>query len=584
MRIFSFNYTLIGIRNIQIFHSHLSSASNFSVCKKILFVEEFFNGQERMKVNKEKCSEKIPEKMEIREGSASIVSEGHVFYNPVQEFNRDLSVLVLSTFSRLFWEESVARSGDEDEFAGVAGTKCDKGMRILEALAATGLRSIRYAKEVPGIREIIANDLSRKAVQDIRENVERNGVKELVTPHEEDALMVMYTNMRPQKRFTVIDLDPYGCPTRFLDAAVQSVMDGGMLLVTATDMAVLAGNSPESCYVKYGAISLKSRACHEMAIRILLKSIESHATQYGRFIKPMLSISADFYIRVFVRIFTSPVQCKKSTSKQSHVFQCTGCESFTLQPLGVLKPNPTEKNPTQVKYALPTGPSVDSTCTHCGFRHHLGGPIWSDPIHDAAFVDKLLDNLQEAPYSNLGTSRRLLGQLTVIQEELPDVPLYYSVDKLCSTIRVVTMPVLKFRSALLHAGYRVSYSHAHKNSLKTDAPNRVLWDILRCWAEKNPINPERLQEGTPVKAILAEKSQNSYEFDIVHPQANPESRRNCLSRFPENPTANWGPGTRATLMIGGTTMTKSVRNQNKTKRRREDDKDPVQDLKVLKNS
>lgn len=72
----------------------------------------------------------------------------------------------------------------------------------------------------------------------------------------------MYQNRKT--RFDAIDLDPYGCPSIFLDAAVQSVSEGGLLLVTATDMAVLAGNSPETCYVKYGAVSIKSKACHEI--------------------------------------------------------------------------------------------------------------------------------------------------------------------------------------------------------------------------------------------------------------------------------------------------------------------------------
>lgn len=42
----------------------------------------------------------------------------------------------------------------------------------------------------------------------------------------------------------------------------------GLLCVTCTDMAVLAGNSGETCYSKYGAMALKSRACHEM-VRVL---------------------------------------------------------------------------------------------------------------------------------------------------------------------------------------------------------------------------------------------------------------------------------------------------------------------------
>ena len=54
--------------------------------------------------------------------------------------------------------------------------------RILEALSATGLRSIRYAKEIkcPGDQgsrlEITANDLSKRAYESIKRNVELNGV------------------------------------------------------------------------------------------------------------------------------------------------------------------------------------------------------------------------------------------------------------------------------------------------------------------------------------------------------------------------------------------------------------------------
>lgn len=48
-----------------------------------------------------------------------------------------------------------------------------------------------------------------------------------------------------------VDLDPYGSPSVFLDSAVQSVTDGGMLMCTATDLAVLCGGTAEVCYSKY---------------------------------------------------------------------------------------------------------------------------------------------------------------------------------------------------------------------------------------------------------------------------------------------------------------------------------------------
>ena len=58
----------------------------------------------------------------------------------------------------------------------------------MEALSATGLRSIRYAKEIPGIQEIIANDISKSAVDSIRENIKYNHVEDIVTASHFDAM------------------------------------------------------------------------------------------------------------------------------------------------------------------------------------------------------------------------------------------------------------------------------------------------------------------------------------------------------------------------------------------------------------
>ena len=58
--------------------------------------------------------------------------------------------------------------------------------------------------------------------------------------------------------------------------------------------------------------------------------------RYGRYIEPLLSLSIDFYCRVYVRVRSGQKECKMSTSKLGHVYQCTGCESLAIQPLGKL--------------------------------------------------------------------------------------------------------------------------------------------------------------------------------------------------------------------------------------------------------
>ena len=115
---------------------------------------------------------------------------------------------------------------------------------------------------------------------------------------------------------------------------MQATADGGLICITCTDMGVLCGNAPETGYSKYGALPIRTKACHEMALRIVLQSVEAHANRYGRYVEPLLSLSIDFYCRVFVRIRTSQREVKRSTSKLGNVYKCTGCEALTVQPLG----------------------------------------------------------------------------------------------------------------------------------------------------------------------------------------------------------------------------------------------------------
>lgn len=55
-----------------------------------------------------------PNKVRIKEGTTEILSEGHVFYNPVQQFNRDLSICVLNAFSKQYQNELQSKKSTED--------------------------------------------------------------------------------------------------------------------------------------------------------------------------------------------------------------------------------------------------------------------------------------------------------------------------------------------------------------------------------------------------------------------------------------------------------------------------------------
>ncbi|KAL3844577.1 hypothetical protein ACJIZ3_001980 [Penstemon smallii] len=529
----------------------------------------------------------------IKEGEAEILmhAKNEVFYNKTQVNNRDMSIAVLRTFISKRKQEHEAilsrktRTGPkvEEEPAvdpeavvdsvmqlqnGKTNGKCDashkiaqdepcsfsedptsnqegkskgelKPPRVLEALSASGLRALRYAREVDGIGQVVALDNDKASVEACRRNIKYNGsvACSKVESHLADARVYMLTH---PKEFDMVDLDPYGSPSVFMDSAVQSVVDGGILMCTATDMAVLCGGNGEVCYSKYGSYPLRGKYCHEMALRILIACIESHANRYKRYIVPVLSVQMDFYVRVFVRIYTSAGAIKNTPLKLSYVYQCTGCDSFHLQPIG----RTITKN-TSVRRLPGFGPAVAQECSDCGKKYNMGGPIWSAPIHDQEWVTSILEDVKSSK-DRYPAFNRISAILTTISEELPDVPLFMSLHNLCATLKCTSPSAVIFRSAVINAGYRISGSHVNPLGLKTDAPMDVIWDIMRCWVKNHPVKTQPPDQAGSV--ILAKEPVLQANFARADASLS-KAQAKKVARFLPNPERHWGPKLRAGRQI-----------------------------------
>ncbi|KAK0585186.1 hypothetical protein LWI29_024439 [Acer saccharum] len=528
----------------------------------------------------------------IKEGEAEILmhAKNEVFYNKTQVNNRDISIAVLRTFVSKRKEEHEAvlsrraikvsekcasgsvveeTSNESDvnkeklngEIEGPEEISPDescaiskqsvkaserkvqgqlKPPRVLEALSASGLRALRYAREVEGISQVVALDNDKASVEACRRNIKFNGslACSKVESHLADARVYMLSH---PKEFDVVDLDPYGSPSVFLDSAVQSVVDGGMLMCTATDMAVLCGGNGEVCYSKYGSYPLRGKYCHEMALRILLASIESHANRYKRYVVPVLSVQMDFYVRVFVRIYTSASAMKNTPLKLSYVYQCTGCDSFHLQPIGRHASN---KN-NSIRYLPGFGPVVPQVCSDCGKKFNMGGPIWSAPIHDQEWVTSILEDVKSMK-DRYPAYDRISAILTTISEELPDVPLFLSLHNLCATLKCTSPSAVIFRSAVINAGYCISGTHVNPLGLKSDAPMDVIWDIMRCWVKNHPVKAQPADQSGSV--ILAKEPTLQANFARAVASLS-KAQAKKVARFLPNPERHWGPKLRAGRQI-----------------------------------
>eukprot|EP00560_Eucampia_antarctica_P009090 CAMPEP_0197827516 /NCGR_PEP_ID=MMETSP1437-20131217/4262_1 /TAXON_ID=49252 ORGANISM="Eucampia antarctica, Strain CCMP1452" /NCGR_SAMPLE_ID=MMETSP1437 /ASSEMBLY_ACC=CAM_ASM_001096 /LENGTH=638 /DNA_ID=CAMNT_0043428371 /DNA_START=272 /DNA_END=2188 /DNA_ORIENTATION=+ len=576
----------------------------------------------------------IPENKElIVEGQARMLyPKGLVFYNPVQVQNRDVSILMCNMHverraKRQMMQthkKKIYRQAREDIIATLPDTlsKNDRdrlidsrmdrekiqkelsemesstdwaqhvrdktkedtqkgGVRILDALAASGLRSIRYWKEIPHVKQVVINDMDEAAVDLAKENVCYNQVQDVLLDDESDdnkygikvqlgdATHVMYMARRPPNiekytptqlmqndQFDIVDLDPYGSAAPFLDAAVQSVVHGGMINVTCTDMAALGGAHPETCYGRYAAMPIpQGKYLQELALRILLHSIATTAAKYGRTIKPILSVGMHFYIRVFVEVYDDKAGVNALSLSIGTVYQSTRCPSFHVVPHGQ------HGNKSGTKYQPARAPTIPN-CEETGAPFKTAGPLWLGPLHDLTVVDEAVRRLENPSTKYftfpLKTQKPLHGLLTSVSEELSDIPLYYTIPDLCKTVGCPAPPTKKFNAAIINAGYRVSGYHKVPNAIKTDAPNYVVWDIMRAWCQQYP--PKKVKEKKNKKTgensspegkgkfiSAAEKIlsiEPKIKVDFTIPEGSSQQKK--AQRFPPNPEANWGPKSRAT--------------------------------------
>lgn len=416
---------------------------------------------------------------------------------------------------------------------------------ILDALSATGLRALRYAQEIPFTTTVTANDLLPAATETINLNVLHNDLAGKITTITGNALAHMYSligegvdhkgKQKPSKKYDVIDLDPYGTAAPFIDAAVQSVRDdGGLLCVTCTDAGVWASNGyPEKAFSLYGGIPIKGPHSHEGGLRLILHAIATSAARYGLAIEPLLSLSIDFYARVFIRIRKSPADVKFLAGKTMLVYNCdSGCGAWATQLLAKnkLAPNKSGKG-TFYKHVFALAPTTGEYCEHCGAKTHLAGPMYAGPLHSPAFIRRILDDLPNVSKETYATTDRIEGMLNLaLNEILPPFetatvpgleapqpgkkakedpaavdhyPFFFIPSVLSKVIHCVTPHENALRGALKHLGYRVTRSHTKPGTIKTDAPWSVIWDVMREWArQKAPVKEGAVKEGMPGWKIL----------------------------------------------------------------------------------
>ena len=351
-----------------------------------------------------------------------VSSKAPVFYNSKMELNRDISILALQTFQE----------------------EIDREINVCDVFGGSGVRALRYKKEIVGVGEVAVNDISSLAIEYTLANALTNELD--IEIYQQEANIMLREH---RGEFDVVDIDPFGTPSYFIDSGGYSLKKDSLLCITATDTSALCGTYTEPCIRKYNAKPYKSEYYHENGIRILAGFVALTLAKYKKYIEIKLSHSSEHYMRLYIKVNKGSAATDESLDKNiGHITHCKNClyrQSFN---------------------GLTT--TIPEICPICGEKLAIAGPLWVGKIQNHDFIAKMIRNCEEK-IKHLNTKKEALKLLNSCLEEANAPITFYDVHVICRNLKISAPKLSNILNNLKKKGFVAIKTHFNPIGIKTDA-------------------------------------------------------------------------------------------------------------------
>ena len=361
---------------------------------------EIIEGKTRFLVPAGSINEKVPPK-------------DPAFFNPKAKLNRDFSIIAYSAFLKNF----------------------DGPKIFLEGLSGIGARGIRVANELSNVEQVIVNDLNPKALELAIKSASLNNLQNFQTS-ENEVCRFFSTFSKKGERGTIVDIDPFGSPAKYIDCGIRATMHGGILSTTATDLQVLHGLFRDACKRRYGGVPVKTEYSNEIAIRLILGCIRVIAARLDIEIIPLFVESDLHYYRTYVRILNRPDQ----NENIGYILHCKTCGNRKVI-------NEQEKS-----------------CEICNGSVDLAGPLWIGQLFEKQFLETVKD---EIPNYIVDKNCEKVISKSILESEKPGT--YFTLDEIASKMKVSPLRLDRAISKLESNGFVASPTSLNPTGFRTNA-------------------------------------------------------------------------------------------------------------------
>ena len=404
--------------------------------------------------------------MSFRLGSGASVDKplygsGAGFYNPTMGVYRDIVTLVATEYVTTTCRRScIQHSGDgactsSDCSAAHHGDGVDhrggEPVRMLDAFSGVGALALRWASALRTDRsggcatttsgnacralnvEITANDMSSTCAGIIGNNISDNGLEGdgggvSLGVTSLDAGLAMWTAACDGQRrpYEFVHLDPFGCCSPFLDAALRCIPHQGVLSMTATDTSALFDRRYARVARRHYGVVLSSPRTfefREVAVRAVLAAVATSAARHDKGIEVLLACPAEHFVLIVVRVVRG---ARRSDVSTQHV------------------------------RTLPDG----------------RGPLYMGPLGDRGFLASLTARCRAWSPVRLAKRKKVLKLLqTLGDESAVGVPWFVSLPRVLPAVGVQQPPpIKKVIAQLCLAGFAATRTVYDPSGIRTTAP------------------------------------------------------------------------------------------------------------------
>ena len=350
---------------------------------------------------------------------------GNTFYNPQSEYVRDLGVLAAAVYQQDYGS-----------------------LKVLDALAASGVRSLRYYLESKA-NYIWVNEGNHQHNDTIQKNLSLSIAPDRFKLTHQDAHRVFFQCYGDRDYYDLVDVDCFGSAVPYLNTMLWATKIGGLMYLTCTDGRTVTGHPPEQTVRYYNAIARSHPAIQEQALRLIIGAAQQQAAAKGLGIEPVFSLFTGQTYRLMLRLVAKSQLNANNYGFLAYCRSCGNYQTFTWRKLN----------------------KVGCKCDRPAVT--VSGAMWLGKLHDRQQLKRFTLLAQQWHW------HKIVELLDIMQSEIDFPPYLYTLREIGNRGKLDLPKKSRLIQALQTRGYKAAATHIEPQAIKTNTNMEIIVAIAK---------------------------------------------------------------------------------------------------------